>query len=122
MTFDASPFWEEITKKRRVRIQWEIEQGLDPVEAWEIDDTIERPAKTGSARYTGTRTGIGGAEQTYDREEIIRLYKEEGLSGRDVAERIGANPATVYNILRENNVTRPYRGGNNQHTKKMENA
>ena len=101
--------WETIRKERLKRIQWEIDQGLNPVEAFEVDATKPKPKPN-------HRIGIGGSERTYDHDEIIRLYTEENWTGTNIAKKIGANPTTVYGILKRAGVTREYNGGHNAHT------
>lgn len=107
--------WDEIAKKRRERILWEIEQGLDPIEAPEV--TGDSVQETTSSSYSRSTEWINrdGAPRKYDHDEVIRLYRDEGWSGKKIAKKMGANPATIYGILRQNNIERrAYRGGRNQ--------
>lgn len=105
--------WDSLREKYLARIQWEIDQGLDPIEAFELDESLEKPPD----RPAMDRTGIGGQPRKYDHEQVLKLYTENNLSGQEIAKLLGANPATIYLIIRKAGATKPH-PGTNQHTRK----
>lgn len=118
--------WDQLRADYRKRIEWEVEQGLNPKEASVIHqkstdaevvrDSSERPS--GKSKYHRTPHGNNpdGAPRRYNHDKIIKLYVEEHLSGKRIAELIGANPATIYGILKRNGVTRDYTGNGRRFT------
>ena len=94
--------WDALREQYHARIRWEIEQGLNPPEAFIVDDSYEKPARRRASRqtYQPKSTNTGG-QRKYDHDEIMRLYYDEKMTGREVAERVGCNPATVYLALRK---------------------
>lgn len=100
--------WDAIAQERAQRIKWEIEQGLNPIEAFEVTEAPKPPPRPSNNPF--------GGPKKYDHDEMVRLYVEEGLTGEQIALKLGANRATVYGVLKQRNVTREYNGGNNQYT------
>lgn len=93
--------WDEVRAEYEARLQWEYEQGRDPIEL-----KGKPPKKPGN--------NPDGAPRRYDHKEIVRLYEEEQWSGSQIAKKLGAHDSTIYGILRKHGVTaRPYYGAAN---------
>lgn len=114
--FDSHEFWGGIRTKYEARLQWELEQGLDPVELRHHEDELfieqvraevepRKPRQPLRKKVVTDRSGIGGAEQAYDRAQIVRLY-EAGNTAPQIAACLGCNKQTVYTALNAAGVKR----------------
>lgn len=81
-------------------------------------DTFALELQPRSKDFNGGSRNLDGAERQFDYDEVIRLYTEERLNGKQIAKQLGANPATIYRILKIAGVTRRYNGGRNQYNAK----
>jgi hypothetical protein len=82
--------WDAIRTNYQARIQWEVEQGLNPVEA--------QPRKVTPARPRGPRPAPPPKQPEYDYKRIAALY-QTGLLIQEVAELVGCHRETVTNAL-----------------------
>lgn len=63
-------------------------------------------SKDKSEGKSGTAGGKPGRPPMYSHAEVVRLYRDEGLSAYKINERLGITPAQVYAILKKDGVAR----------------
>lgn len=108
--------WDRIRRDRIERIKLEVSQGLNPVEARELEADKPEQSKQPRKDFNGGTRNLNGAVRKFDHEEIVRRYRS-GETGTAIAKSLGANKATIYGILKKYNIERrEYNGGANQFT------
>lgn len=98
--------WDALRDAYEKRLDWEVEQGLDPVER--RDPSTPKPRTVVSPHPTS-----GGSRPQYDRRQIVNLYVSAGMTVDDIAANLGAHRQTIRNNLSAAGVTlRDDRQGN----------
>ena len=77
---------------------------LDYVAEWELQAISDR-TKDGlrKARERGGKLGNKGISKSKEK-QVIRSYLEEDMTIRDIAKQLQISTATIYSVLRRNNI------------------